>query len=676
MTSDSSMLVSVVMPAYNASKYIGRAIESVLSQTYSNIELVIADDASTDNTCEIVEGYVDNRVKLIKKKINSGSAYIPRYRAFMYSVGDYVLHLDADDYLEPTYVECLMNRLLTCQADVCCGWMVLVDEDGHLLGGRSCTPKSEFDFNCQMTGKEAFFHTVPQWQISMNGCLAKREAWEHGFQRTAKPGKHGIHDDENVSRYILLWAKKVVFYKASHFYTVNRKSVTHVFNEQIFDFMRGLADLLQYVGEDFGKESLEYQAVEASDYMAFCNVRTSLLNAVDNLSDIDIVWYFRELKEWHKRLNWQSIRKHISSRRWLLECNYWGSTGLRMLKRRQIKPLGIMGVRKVKHLADRFKHNRYYRWYVYRVEREKMIRSQIEKKYNEHDGEYQPCVICIHDGTVKSGGLADRLRGIISVYAVCKEKNLPFRLHFTNPFDLGMFLEPNLYDWRIKTEEVCRDIGQTEIVVLDTTEDSPYHFAKQGEYLHKHLHLRDKQIHVFSNAAYSYTLEYAKLFGELFRPTPRLAKSLAREKVQLGENYFSVSARFLDLLGDFNETFGCGQPLSEQESENLIKNALGEIEKIHQQAPNARILVNSDSTRFLEAAKELPYTYVAPGEVTHIDNVQSDDSYEHYEKTFLDFLLIAGAAEIILLKSGRMHRSGYPYAASLLYARPFREVNF
>ncbi|HOJ48978.1 MAG TPA: glycosyltransferase family 2 protein, partial [Bacillota bacterium] len=66
--------VSVVMPAYNASKYIGQAIESVLNQTYVNFELIVIDDCSTDNTYDIIKKYseTDSRIKVVKNKINSG----------------------------------------------------------------------------------------------------------------------------------------------------------------------------------------------------------------------------------------------------------------------------------------------------------------------------------------------------------------------------------------------------------------------------------------------------------------------------------------------------------------------------------------------------------------------------------------------------------------------------
>jgi len=65
-------LVSVMMPAYNAEKYIGTAIESVLAQTYENWELIIVDDGSTDNTYEVATMYKDQRIKVVKHDYNAG----------------------------------------------------------------------------------------------------------------------------------------------------------------------------------------------------------------------------------------------------------------------------------------------------------------------------------------------------------------------------------------------------------------------------------------------------------------------------------------------------------------------------------------------------------------------------------------------------------------------------
>tara|TARA_R110000851_G_scaffold303218_2_gene460760 strand:+ start:4181 stop:4891 length:711 start_codon:yes stop_codon:yes gene_type:complete len=85
------------MPSFNASLYISDAIESVIHQNYSNWELLIVDDNSTDSTRSLVSGFLDERIKLIRLKKNSGSPSKPRNIGLSYAKGDYIAFLDSDD---------------------------------------------------------------------------------------------------------------------------------------------------------------------------------------------------------------------------------------------------------------------------------------------------------------------------------------------------------------------------------------------------------------------------------------------------------------------------------------------------------------------------------------------------------------------------------------------------
>lgn len=94
----SSDLVSIIMPAYNASATISDSIESILLQSYKKFELIIIDDCSLDNTKEIVEKYIvlDERIKLISKDKNEGVAYA-RNQGIDHAIGHYIAFLDSDD---------------------------------------------------------------------------------------------------------------------------------------------------------------------------------------------------------------------------------------------------------------------------------------------------------------------------------------------------------------------------------------------------------------------------------------------------------------------------------------------------------------------------------------------------------------------------------------------------
>ena len=94
-------LVSVIMPSYNTSDFICETIESVLKQTYTNWELLIVDDCSTDNTDEVVRSFLsDNRIKFFKNEKNSGAA-VSRNRALREAKGKWIAFLDSDDLWMP-----------------------------------------------------------------------------------------------------------------------------------------------------------------------------------------------------------------------------------------------------------------------------------------------------------------------------------------------------------------------------------------------------------------------------------------------------------------------------------------------------------------------------------------------------------------------------------------------
>lgn len=97
-------LVSVLMPAYNAEKYISEAIESILSQTYKNFELVIVNDGSEDQTENIIKSFQDKRIKYVNLKKNKGISEA-RNKCLELAQGKYLANLDSDDIALPTRLE-------------------------------------------------------------------------------------------------------------------------------------------------------------------------------------------------------------------------------------------------------------------------------------------------------------------------------------------------------------------------------------------------------------------------------------------------------------------------------------------------------------------------------------------------------------------------------------------
>lgn len=111
-------LVSVVVPVYNVEKYIDKCIESIISQTYKYIEIILVDDGSSDKSGEIVDNYAkkDSRIKVVHKKNSGVSA--ARNTGINVAEGDYICFADGDDVLMEDYVEYLLNLCIDNKADV------------------------------------------------------------------------------------------------------------------------------------------------------------------------------------------------------------------------------------------------------------------------------------------------------------------------------------------------------------------------------------------------------------------------------------------------------------------------------------------------------------------------------------------------------------------------------
>ncbi len=186
-------LVTVIMPAYNAEKYISEAIASVLAQDYTELELIVIDDGSSDATCRIVREFAerDRRVRLEVNETNSGVA-VSRNRGMDMARGEFIALLDSDDAWYPEKLSKQIAALREQGADLACTSYELMNEAGRRDGRlHSVTEKIEFDdmlannlIGCStvmMTGRcveyrfttDYFHEDYALWlQMLSDGCVA------------------------------------------------------------------------------------------------------------------------------------------------------------------------------------------------------------------------------------------------------------------------------------------------------------------------------------------------------------------------------------------------------------------------------------------------------------------------------------------------------------------------
>ncbi len=124
-------LVSIIIPVYNCGPYLAQCLDSVLSQTYANLEVIVVDDGSTDSSLEICRSYQlrDGRIKLFHKE--NGGQSSARNRGLDECSGDFIMFIDSDDYVSPRMVESLYRRIMEDGSDLALCNASYLYEDGE-----------------------------------------------------------------------------------------------------------------------------------------------------------------------------------------------------------------------------------------------------------------------------------------------------------------------------------------------------------------------------------------------------------------------------------------------------------------------------------------------------------------------------------------------------------------
>ena len=286
-------LVSVEMAAYNAEAFIGRAIDSVLAQTYENFELLIVDDGSSDGTAGIVASYRDGRMRCIHTPHKNCAA--ARNRAIAEARGEYLLCVDSDDFIEPGYIEkTVAFAQRHPQIDYFYpGKLVLVDELGNPTGEQWAYP--DFPDNRVLP---AFLFVKGYGPIPNPGSLKRRSLFE----------RVGRYDDvDSVEDFVFLCknALKIRFMRvddhAAYFYRRLAGGSSHNFKAR----NQIMAAVLNEMVSSYPPEVL-YPPMAAIDDPAVKErqYRQYLMETFYRHAEGDMVQYdehFREYGDYYKR---------------------------------------------------------------------------------------------------------------------------------------------------------------------------------------------------------------------------------------------------------------------------------------------------------------------------------------------------------------------------------------
>lgn len=152
--------ISVILPIYNVEKFLKQSVESVLNQTYKNLEIILVDDGTKDSSDKMCDEYAkkDSRIKVIHKE--NGGLSTARNAGLDIATGKYVMFLDADDFFEPNSCEVLYNEIEKRQADYVVGNYIHVTHDGIKWENPLFDPNLYDNFKLSITDYQKSFFVM------------------------------------------------------------------------------------------------------------------------------------------------------------------------------------------------------------------------------------------------------------------------------------------------------------------------------------------------------------------------------------------------------------------------------------------------------------------------------------------------------------------------------------
>ena len=275
-----SDLISIIVPVYKAEKHLRKCVDSLRNQTYSNLEILLVDDGSPDNSGKMCDDFAleDKRIKVIHKQ--NGGQSDARNVGLAQATGKYIGFVDSDDYVEKDMYETLYNEIIENDADISVISNAMVRENGEHINGSDTQNKYVYEGNAVI--KELLLHVT-----------LKNYAWDKLYKKELLDGIKFIvgvcYEDVPFMLEVMAKAKKVVYYDSMKYYYVkHRESVSATCSE------KNVKDYLDAIINRFDKIKREYPMLNTYNYYAIANTAVHAYYKV-MLSDKPIEIYNEKL---------------------------------------------------------------------------------------------------------------------------------------------------------------------------------------------------------------------------------------------------------------------------------------------------------------------------------------------------------------------------------------------
>jgi glycosyltransferase involved in cell wall biosynthesis len=228
---NSNDLISVIVPVYNVEKYLSKCIDSILNQTIKNLEIILVDDGSLDNSGKICDDFskTDNRIIVIHKE--NGGLSSARNAGLEIAKGNYIGFVDSDDWLDENMYELLLDLLKATNSDIsCCKFFRTADEKEKA----PCVDNEIIKSFNNIDGLGNFYTDLYTQTVVAWNKLYKRELFDNVTYPVGK-----IHEDEGTTYKLFYKANKITYTnRPLYYYRVTPNSITtRKFNKKRLDIL-------------------------------------------------------------------------------------------------------------------------------------------------------------------------------------------------------------------------------------------------------------------------------------------------------------------------------------------------------------------------------------------------------------------------------------------------------
>ena len=253
-------LISIIIPIYKVEDYLRKCLDSVIAQSYGNLEIICVDDGSPDQSGKVVQSYHDPRIRYFRK--NNGGLSDARNYGIEKSSGKYLFFLDSDDFIYPNCIELLYNSIKEDNADVAVGDYVPVDESGNIIDDRKEHRLISFSGTGSETYRKFWNYTT------MNTAWAKLYSRQYWGNRKFPFGK--LNEDEFVIYKSIYEASKVtVIGNPVYAYVTRANSIMNTrFDNRRFAALEAFSERVHYMDERQEKELSDHAKLLSLSWIA------------------------------------------------------------------------------------------------------------------------------------------------------------------------------------------------------------------------------------------------------------------------------------------------------------------------------------------------------------------------------------------------------------------------